>query len=1086
MNQKQVFRRMSLDVDVRSLQPGDYRKLYNGIPVSPQSSSYANAIKDVISNVLGNALVSYSLPAGTNKVVGYLEDRAGNRGFYFVANSTPANNAIYQISGSTITSVMQSALLDFVSTDFITADIIGDILVFCNQRTEIYEIDVAKAIAGGTYTPAIEEITLIKRPPQLHLTTAFIYDNDRETNFVNRDFFQFYYRYVYVNNEYSALSAASADRTGYGSWDVPTYGEVYMAADSNQTLSGLATAVDGVTKVAGEKILLFSQTDEKENGIWTMSVGAWARPTDADTGAEIKEISVVVQNGVEYRGKTFRNTNTAAFTVGVDDIFFGPTVGPNAIDVTIGADENTPATVIAVESIVRINGSNEYIVYRIEKTPLASTTHRFYNDSFLYTIPDTQSTRWNDSVPITTQALRVFENRIFCLNNTEGYNFSTTEVITVTINEQSHVVGKYPRAHPKMGGRYSVGIVYFDGYGRISGVQSVLTFEVPTYRGSTGLITGYPSVTIDLTGITNIPTWATHYSVVATNELDRSFFLQHEVTDFYYYTRDFEGTDTYSKSYTTSVTGLAIDIQGLVKENLGYTWTAGDRIKLFSAGDRRDIVVDLKILGQDGNFLFVEPSPLFGLNTGGSTGSHYEIYTPTQQGSELFYEIGNRYEITDPGVSATLSTTSLFFLGDVVSMTRRTFTQTGGYSDTDPTTNAYITFSTSQFFEAMNQSNDNFSTWVKPGGKAIAKTTVDDEQQEKVSSLRFGQIYNSNLNQLNTFFALDEYQLPYENGAGYALSDDGSVLTAINDIETASIYVGEGFVSTGSANGFLSKTDSVIGDDRTNLGGHGTIHPATVVARNGRTYYLDARKGVVVRKSQDGLTVISDYGVKGDISTLCTTHLALGANSRIIAGWDPQYACYVISFIDISSTPTGYTYYFHEESNGWVCLTDYRPEFWGILGQKQIAFLSGALWMQSTETNYNLFFGVQYNRRLEFEISPGQSLEHVWDAVEIDCETIYSTAGTNEDVLLLYHVNGGTLQTRINYADFQRKASAWRSSFFRSVNDVTMANSTESKYKSPIVVRGQSAFLVLTYNGTDRNPLKSITIFYTPSMLSFN
>jgi hypothetical protein len=33
-------------------------------------------------------------------------------------------------------------------------------------------------------------------------------------------------------------------------------------------------------------------------------------------------------------------------------------------------------------------------------------------------------------------------------------------------------------------------------------------------------------------------------------------------------------------------------------------------------------------------------------------------------------------------------------------------------------------------------------------------------------------------------------------------------------------------------------------------------------------------------------------------------------------------------------------------------------------------------------------------------------------------------------------------------------------------------------------VRGQSAFMTIKYKGTDRNPMKSITIFYTPSMQS--
>jgi len=104
--------------------------------------------------------------------------------------------------------------------------------------------------------------------------------------------------------------------------------------------------------------------------------------------------------------------------------------------------------------------------------------------------------------------------------------------------------------------------------------------------------------------------------------------------------------------------------------------------------------------------------------------------------------------------------------------------------------------------------------------------------------------------------------------------------------------------------------------------------------------------------------------------------------------------------------------------------------------------------------------------------------------VEVDVPIIYSTAGTNENILLLYLINGGTLQTRINYADFQLKEGVYRSAFFRSLNDLSMSSETESKYKSPMVIRSQSAFFVITYNGTDRNAMKSVTIFYTPSMNS--
>lgn len=1086
MEYKQLFQRMELDKDVRSLQPGEYRKLTNGITVPPASSSYENALRGVLHSLFGNAIVSYSLPSGTNQCIGYLEDRAGNRGFFFVYNTTAENRSIYQFKDGVITLVFRSALLDFAATDFINADIIGNILIFTNRRTETIKLDVLKAIAGDYSSAIFEGITLIKRPPQLHLTRAMIFDNDRVTNFIGKNYYQFYYRYIYENDEYSVLSAASADRESYGLFGIGTTNEVTVAADTNQTLSGTGAVIDGITLVATNRVFCFAQTDQKENGVWVVGAGAWTRATDADTGAELNDLYVVVKRGLKYIRKVFRNTNTSAITIGVTNITFSPTEGPNAIDITINASEVIPGTVKAIEWIVRVDGSNEYTVYRIEKTPIASRTHRFYNDTFLYTVPDTETSKWNESIPLVSKSLRIFENRLFLFNNTEGEVFETDEVVTATINITGFPVGRYILSQPKRGGRYSAGIVYFDNYGRLSSPTSITTFEVPTNRSSQGFITsGRIEVAIGLSGITNIPDWATHYSVVVTEELDRSYFLQGETADAYYYTKTTAGVYTYSKAYAIGSVGMAFDLRTLTNLGLGYTWSEGDRIKFFSAGNREDTFVDLKILGQEGSFILTEPNPLFSLNTGTATGIPFEIYTPRKSTVQSFFEIGNRYPITSPGPSASLSTTSVNFLGDTFIIYRTTYSAAGSYSNTDPSTNSYEVFSAS-YFEAMNYSDDNFSVWVKPGGKSLIKSTSDDIQSTKRSSIRWSQQYvlESNINGLNVFNALDEQNLPAENGTGVILAEKGKVLSAIFETETVSLYIGEGFVNTTDGNQFLAKTESVIGDDNKLLGGHGTTVPASLVSRNGKIYFLDTRKGVVVRNSQDGLTVISDYGVRGLVSKLCTTHKALGANSRIIAGWDPQYDCYTISFIDITSTPTGITLYYHEKSNSWVCQTDERPEFWGILEQQKIFFNAGALYLQSIEANYNNWGGVQYNRRLEFEISPMQSLVHLWDALEVDVASIYSTAGTNEDVVLLYHENGGILQTRINYLDFQLKERVYRSAFFRSLNDINFQNTTESKYKSPDQIRGQSAFMVITYNGTDKNVMKSITVFYTPSMNS--
>lgn len=1080
MNQfKQLFQRMELDKDVRSLQPGEYRKLTNGITVPPASSSYANALRGVLHSLFGNAIVSYSLPAGTNKCIGFLEDETNNRCFYFVANSTSAaNNSIYRYEGGTITLVMRTALLDFLVTDLIDADIIGDILIFTNRRTDTYKIDVVKAIAGATYTPLLPEILLIKPPPKLPLTfdaytalpdTDGFYDSTVVQNFIAGNHFHFFYRYIYEDYSYSVFSPASKVNIG---WSLPNSTAVkVVSGKGNISLTGVQT-IDGFSAVAGTRVLVVAQTNPVENGVWVTAAGAWSRAADFAAGNSY-DLTYYVTGGILYYfGTTWRVTTTNA---GTNATYAHQKEGPNYFRVR--NNETAPATVIRIEYAARINGSNELFVYKSEKVGSFSVTHKFYNNSYLFTVPDSESFKWNDSVPLVSKSLKVFNSRLYLLNNTEGFADASTGAVTLSASLVTPPTQKVYTA-AKSGGRYNVGIVYTDGYSRVSSVRHKSEIIIP----DTSSLRYRISVT---TSGLSAPAWATHFRILCTKALTEGFFISSYTQDVYYYKKDAAGDLSYSKTLAAAdVSGMAIDIDALTKINRGYTFSAGDRIKIYdltylSSPTEINTIHDVEILFQDGRFVYTKLINGLTLSTTRSTNLYFQIYSPKAVTEELFYETGHSYAI------ASLAAGPYELEGDVEIVEAINYRDVSGdYSPTNPFANTYEASDVALItVEAMNFWDKNYTIWVTHAGRGLSG--LDARQLEKRSYVRFSNPYieGGNLLGLNTFDALDDNPIKSENGDGIQLADAGDVLVAIYETVTTSLYIGEGFVSTLNTDGFLAKTDQVIGDDRNYVQKFGCQDPATVVSRNGRVYFLDRQKGVILRRSQDGLTIISNYGIRGEISSLCNTHTALGANSRIIGGWDPQYECYVISFINTTG-PSGYTYYFHEDSNSWVCLSDLRPDYWGILGNRQIAFTAGALYLQSIETNYNLFFGVQYNRRLEFEISPMQSLEHLWDAIEVDAASIYVTAGTNEDVVLLYHTNGGTLQTRINYLDFQLKAGAYRSSFFRSLNDINFQNSTESKYKSPDQIRGQSAFLVITYNGTDKNVMKSITVFYTPSLNS--
>ncbi len=100
------------------------------------------------------------------------------------------------------------------------------------------------------------------------------------------------------------------------------------------TLAGLI-AVDGVTPVAGDRILLKSQSTPANNGIYIAAVGAWTRATDADTSAELVDAAVFVSEGTVNADTAWVQTANAPITIGTTTITWVQFVGGGAV--TAGA-----------------------------------------------------------------------------------------------------------------------------------------------------------------------------------------------------------------------------------------------------------------------------------------------------------------------------------------------------------------------------------------------------------------------------------------------------------------------------------------------------------------------------------------------------------------------------------------------------------------------------------------------------------------------------------------------------------------------------------------------------------------------------
>ena len=87
------------------------------------------------------------------------------------------------------------------------------------------------------------------------------------------------------------------------------------------TLSGLLT-IDGVTLVAGNRVLVKNQATQSQNGIYVAASGAWARAADANTWDEIVSAYLFVEDGDVWGGSSWVDTNQRGGTLGTTPIVF--------------------------------------------------------------------------------------------------------------------------------------------------------------------------------------------------------------------------------------------------------------------------------------------------------------------------------------------------------------------------------------------------------------------------------------------------------------------------------------------------------------------------------------------------------------------------------------------------------------------------------------------------------------------------------------------------------------------------------------------------------------------------------------------
>ena len=200
--------KLNSDVDLEKLPKGD-------APVDPtsQDSGRRNVYMKknnygVISLMEGNTQIAYSLPGGTNKIVGSCEYIKENALLIFLYNSGNNHRLIQIDYDNTVTTILEYSLFNFQSDRFVEAVMINDEVYFTDGYNEPGMIDLGSpSLLSGTVLD--NTVRHAKDAPITPPSLVLVSDTDFSGNNIYNKAYQFIVKYIYWNGQETIWSDAT-------------------------------------------------------------------------------------------------------------------------------------------------------------------------------------------------------------------------------------------------------------------------------------------------------------------------------------------------------------------------------------------------------------------------------------------------------------------------------------------------------------------------------------------------------------------------------------------------------------------------------------------------------------------------------------------------------------------------------------------------------------------------------------------------------------------------------------------------------------------------------------------------------------
>jgi len=257
----------------------------------------------------------------------------------------------------------------------------------------------------------------------------------------------------------------------------------------------------------------------------------------------------------------------------------------------------------------------------------------------------------------------------------------------------------------------------------------------------------------------------------------------------------------------------------------------------------------------------------------------------------------------------------------------------------------------------------------KTSGFKVNLFYEDYKPVRRKNDIIFSQTINERLvdssvrsNRLNEFLAGKDIvkQLPSEYGSIQKLFTRDSDLLTFCENKVVQILADKSELFNADGTSLTVDSKKVLGRARTFAGDYGiSKNPESFASDEFRVYFTDKARGAVLRLSRDGITNISDYGMKNWFyDNLANAQALIGS----FDGKKNQYNVAVHSVTNPEVKKEVYTISFSESVNGWSSFKGFIKEAGATLNNFYYTFKNGKPWIHHSEdVNRNIFYTKQYD-----------------------------------------------------------------------------------------------------------------------------